>query len=131
MCQAKKSARPPKRAPSATRSSVESRKAPKSSLRPDLARHRAVDEVAEDERGDDQDALPHQPLGKKTSAPKLTPRVPTSVTTSGLMPSRMKRLMKGASMTPCQNCLNRSSTARRLPVQQGGPDVRHRRGRPG
>ncbi len=44
--------------------------------------------------------------------------VPTSVTTSGLMPSLMKRLTKGASMTPCQNCLNLSSTAAGYPCSE-------------
>ena len=60
------------------------------------------------------------PCGKKTRAPAATPSVPTSVTASGLMPSLRKRLTKGASMTPCQKFLKRSSTAVRLPVRTRG-----------
>ena len=52
------------------------------------------------------------PCGKKTRAPALTPRVPTSVTASGLIPSLMKRLTNGASMTPCQKLLNLSNIVR-------------------
>ena len=51
------------------------------------------------------------PCGKKTSAPAATPRVPTSVTASGLMPSRRNRWTNGASMTPCQKALNLSNIA--------------------
>src|SRR4051794_6968258 len=50
-----------------------------------------------------------QPWGKQTSAPAATPRVPTSVTTSGLIPSLMNRLMNGSRALPCQKALNRSS----------------------
>ena len=55
------------------------------------------------------------PRGKNQSAPTLSPSVPTSVTTSGLMPSRMKRLTKGARALPCQNALNLSSTGAGYP----------------
>jgi hypothetical protein len=51
------------------------------------------------------------PWGKKTSAPALTPRVPTRVTASGLIPSRRKSVTNGASTTVCQKVLKRSSTA--------------------
>ena len=100
---------PPNSAASATRSSVESRNAPKSSVRPIL---RAI---APSIRSLNTKAVitrqPCQsiPCGKKTSAPAETPSVPTTVTTSGLIPSLMNRLMNGARATPCQKALNLSS----------------------
>ena len=58
----------------AIRSSVESRNAPKSSAAPELARHRAVDQVAEDEGGDHEHALPEHPLREEAPARRRTRR---------------------------------------------------------
>ena len=100
---------PPNSAASAIRSSVESRNAPKVSVRPILRAIAPSIRSLKTNAVTTSTPCQSQPCGKKTSAPAATPSVPTSVTTSGLIPSLMNRLMNGARALPCQKALNRSS----------------------
>ena len=111
-CQAKKSAMPPNSAASATRSSVESKKAPKVPVRPILRAIAPSMRSLNTKAVTTSTPCQSMPCGKNTSAPAETPRVPTTVTASGLIPSLMNRLMNGARATPCQKALNLSNMVR-------------------
>ena len=107
-------------APSAMRSRVESKNAPNLDVLP-VARAIAPSiRSLKMKQVITRTPMSSSPRGKNTRAPAETPRVPTSVTASGLMPSLMKALTIGASMTLCQKCLNLSNMTRvRLPPPSG------------
>ena len=90
---------------------MESRKAPKLLVRPDW---RAM---APSMRSEKTKAVMTStptsswPCGKKTTAPAQTPRVPTSVTTSGLTPARSRPVTTGLKKA-VQNARNLSIMAR-------------------
>ncbi len=89
------SAKPPKIAPSATRSSVESRNAPH---RLEIPACRAMFPSTRSEKTKTVMTIVPQknsPIGKKTSAPAITPAVPMSVTASGLTPRRSSSAANG------------------------------------
>lgn len=88
-------AKPAKIAPSATRSSVESRNAPH---RLEIPACRAMLPSTRSEKTKTVITMVPQknsPIGKKTSAPAITPAVPTRVTASGLTPRRSSRAANG------------------------------------
>ena len=81
---------------SATRSIVESRKAPHALDRPGQAGHGAVERVGEDEQRDDDACRRRTSRADRTPAPPaLTPTVPITVMTSGEMPSLRSRRAMG------------------------------------
>ncbi len=89
------SARPPKIAASATRSSVESRNAPQ---RLETPAWRAMFPSTRSENTNRVMVIVPQknsPRGKKTSAPATTPAVPIRVTASGLTPRRRRKAANG------------------------------------
>src|SRR6476469_2855129 len=99
-------------AASPIRSSVESKNAPNFETRPVLRAMAPSMRSLNTKAVMNSTPTKRCPWGKKMRAPAATPAVPTRVMTSGLIPSLMKRLTKGASMTPCQKLLNRSNMTR-------------------
>ena len=90
-------------APSPKRSRVESQNAPNFELRPSsraiLPSIRSLKTKAVMNRT----PTSRCPVGKNTRAPAHTPTVPTKVTVSGLMPSRMKSRTNGRSTSPARS----------------------------